>query len=694
MLHRHDWVETAEEAGSGVARPEVLVADDFQDKRARGAVIGTLAVKGGVRRGRDIERQIAIDHGALRFQPLVRPGWGRQGISYGPFQREAGLVLLVSITNGHNTSQGSPLPDDLARRLYRWLRGPGIDPWPGRLVALIRAPRKRLTLRRFWWWTLSTSRTYRGSNIDENLAVGWFPSEAPINPVEEGCGFVVHAAEGENGELWARVGKQCLSAFRRLKNVHVYYVVALREQGAVYYAAADQKAHGLAAFPMMRPIAIDPFNKDEKLFAGVHQSALGQIGFRVDTRVQAVQVGLIPQFSTLFGTAHAADALVEGWPGQIAAIGGRWHFSQDAGDNLSVVDPGRPSGLIHGLLAIGAVSDVCGLVCRFRDNDNFWVLKLSTLGWTLVRKQSGKEITIATGTEHALRSCSTHSVQILDWNGQVSCFLDGVRLFEASVNADSVENATGVGIWKSFDSEPRWHNFEAHPCEVPIPFMAPLGAPWNQLGATLSYADGFTGTAGELDRRTSELGDGQWARTLGTGVIDVDGLGSARVRASVDRPNPGRTFYSLPWDLPGFADLEATIEPPGERRGQDQRGRAGLLFWQDSDNYVCVTTWLDDVYQGASISVFIKRLGFEELYDAVWTNVADKVVWGKPFRMRVAFDGNRFAILIDDELVMQRSLTDIYPDDAALQILRVGLAVNWEWGDDTGSVFTSFKARR
>ena len=358
-MHRHDWVETAEEAKSGVAGPEVLVADDFQDERARGAVIGTLAVKGGVRRGRDIERQIAIDHGALRFQPLVRPGWGRQGISYGPFQREAGLVLLVSITNGHNTSQGSPLPDDLARQVYRWLRGPGIDAWPGRLVSLIHAPRKRLTLRRFWWWALSTSRTYRGSNIDENLAVGWFPSEAPINPVEEGCGFVVHAAEGENGELWARVGKQCLSAFRRLKNVHVYYVVALREQGAVCYAAADQKAHGLAAFPMMRPIAIDPFNKDEMLFAGVHQSALGQIGFRVDTRVQAVQVGRIPEFSTLFGTAHAADALAKAGRGKSLQSGGGGIFRRTLAITYPSVDPGRPSGLIHGLLAIGAISDAC-----------------------------------------------------------------------------------------------------------------------------------------------------------------------------------------------------------------------------------------------------------------------------------------------------------------------------------------------
>lgn len=693
-MQRHDWLEPGEEVKTDHALPEVIVVDNFEDNRARGTVIGTHATKGGVRRGCDIERQVAIDHGALRFQPLVRPGWGRQGIAYGPFQREAGLVLLVSVTNGHNTSQGSPLPDDIARRFYRWLRGPGIDPWPSRMIALIRSPRKRLTLRRFCWWALSTSRTYRGPNINENLAVGWFRSEAPVNPLEDGCGIVVHAAEGENGELWARVGNRCLSAFRRLKNVHIYYVVALREQGAIYYAAADQNAVGVAAFPMMRPIAIDPFNKDEELFAGVHQAALGQIGFRVDTRVQAIQIGRIPDFSTEFGLAHAADARDVGVPGQSAVIGGRWRGLRDGGANISIVDPGRPSGLIHGLVRTDGVSGECGLVWRFRDADNFWLLKLSALGCSLVSKQSGEEITIAKNSEFALREGCSHSVQILDWDGQVNCFLDGARLFEANPGVESVENASGVGIWKSVGSELRWHSFEAHPDEVPIPFVTPLEKHCYQLGRRLSYADDFAGFAGELENRATEFGNGRWARTLGRGIIDVDGRGSARVRASVDKPNPGRTFYSLPWDLPQFGDLEVTIEPPGECRGQDQRGRAGLLFWQDKDNYVCVTTWLDDVYPGASISVFIKRLGFEELYDAIWTNVADKVVWGKPFRMRVTFDGNRFAIMIDDEYVMQRALTDVYPDDPPLQILRVGLAANWEWGDDTGSVFTSFKARR
>ena len=40
----------------------------------------------------------------------------------------------------------------------------------------------------------------------------------------------------------------------------------------------------MAALPMMRPIAIDPFNSDALVYAGVHQCVLGQIGFRVDTR--------------------------------------------------------------------------------------------------------------------------------------------------------------------------------------------------------------------------------------------------------------------------------------------------------------------------------------------------------------------------------------------------------------------------
>ena len=96
---------------------------------------------------------------------------------------------------------------------------------------------------------------------------------------------------------------------------------------------------------------------------------------------------------------------------------------------------------------------------------------------------------------------------------------------------------------------------------------------------------------------------------------------------------------------------------------------------------------------GASIAVFTKRHGFEELYDAVWTMVADKIFWGRPFRLRVSFDGDNFFVLLDGEPILQRALKDLYPEDEALRIKRVGLVINWEWGDDTGSSFHSFRAR-
>jgi hypothetical protein len=700
-LLRHGAVEPIEELTPVGGQAVTLVVDDFKDNRARGTVVGSSGASGAIRRGRDIEHQIAIDHGALRFQPLVKPGWGRQGIAYGPFRREDGLVLAVSITNGHNTSQSSPIPEHIIKRLYRWLVGPEIDPWPGRLVALVRGPRRKGILRRFWWWVRSWNRTNGQTKIDENLAVGWFTSEAPTDPLVNGCGFVIHAAEGENGELWARVGKHCLSAFRRLKNLRTYYVVVLREQGAIYYAAAGQEAHGLAGLPMMRPIAVDPFNRDERLFVGIHQSALGQIGFRVDTRVHGVHIGRMPEFARS-GTAHAADSLGEhGVPAGMAEVGGAWRIlrgrrhdsATDDTDTLAVLDPSRPSGLVHMLVDTGDVTGACGVAWRIRDRDNFWLLKISADDIALVRREQGAEVVVAKDTRPSLQPGSTHSIQILDWDDEVSCHLDGRRLFAASLTHEMLEDATAVGVWTSGDGEMRMRRFEAHPREVPFPSTVRFKAPWKRFGERVSFADHFTGPPGEMEGRAPSKGRGSWEKTLGAGIVDVDGQGQARVRATSSRPNRGRTFYSLPWSKPGFADLEVSITPPGDCRGQDHRSRGGVLFWQDTDNYLCVTTWLDDVHQGASISVFIKRFGFEELYDAIWTNVADKVVWGKRFVLRTAFDGNCFNIFVDGEPIMQRSLTDVYPDDPPLRIARVGLAVNWEWGNDTGSTFETFTAR-
>jgi hypothetical protein len=102
---------------------------------------------------------------------------------------------------------------------------------------------------------------------------------------------------------------------------------------------------------------------------------------------------------------------------------------------------------------------------------------------------------------------------------------------------------------------------------------------------------------------------------------------------------------------------------------------------------------LSDAYEGASIALFSHLNGYEELYDAIWTMVWTKIDWGTPLRLRIAFDGMRFTVWIDGEPVLQRALTDLYPRQSRLRITRVGLAVNWEWGDDTGSLFKDFVAR-
>ncbi|TJW83564.1 MAG: DNA-binding protein, partial [Mesorhizobium sp.] len=193
----------------------------------------------------------------------------------------------------------------------------------------------------------------------------------------------MHAAEGENGELWTRVGDRCLSAFRQLKNIEVHYLIALRESGAVYYAAAMEGAHGVAAVPMMRPIAIDPFNGDALVYAGVHQCVLGQIGFRVDTRVHAIQIQHLEDFARPFGTAHAGDSLTENDNvGDMAELGGIWRalhgnihrtvagaLTRDD-HAMAILDAGASSGLVHVLVDTGQAAAAAGLVWRGCDREN------------------------------------------------------------------------------------------------------------------------------------------------------------------------------------------------------------------------------------------------------------------------------------------------------------------------------------
>jgi len=234
---------------------------------------------------------------------------------------------------------------------------------------------------------------------------------------------------------------------------------------------------------------------------------------------------------------------------------------------------------------------------------------------------------------------------------------------------------------------------EAHPRQMPIPSLLDLGKPWFRSGESLRVSDDFVGETAELDGRRTPVGGKRWKRILGDGRFELTGAGSVRVCASRERPAPGRVMYTLDWDHEELADIEVIITPPGSGRGEGENGLAGVVAWQDDDNYVTINSWICDGYPGASISCFFKIRGWEDLYDAIWSNVGSRVRHGHPYRLRLVFDGMHYLVFVDDEPVVYRALTDVYDDCKRLSIRRVGIITNWEWGLDTGSVFRDFRVR-
>ncbi|MBX3376951.1 MAG: hypothetical protein KF678_08110 [Phycisphaeraceae bacterium] len=692
---------------SGISRVEhrLLLDDTFSDPRSRGSVVGSpvLDARGGMRLGVDVERVMSIDHGKLRIEPLARPGWGRAGIAYGPYQRVAGLALAVKIDNGHNMSQTCQLRSWI-RQTVRWFRGSETDPPYVRLLRWV-GHRPRMTFaRKLHRWYESRTRSRPLPTIRENLAVGFFPSPAPTDPLPTGNGLGVHASEvHDNGELWAGVRDRCVSACTSLQNLTMYYIVVLREQGAVYYAASLPGAHAVGGYPEMRPVAVDPFNVDRELYAGVHQAVLGEIGFTMDTRVHGVRVA---DLGESFHTGHAADGLLGEGPleGSPAAIGGSWRgegFERTAAGVRAVgpsaiawIETGLPSGLTHVMITPAAASRPPGVAFRMKDRNNLWAFFADDLGSRLAVCLAGEWKTIAEGGP-PLVAGRPSSVQVLDDGKEFTISVDGVMAFGKRIADLRLGAETRAGlIGQAADGESRLRDFEAHPRQVPMPTVLDMGPPWKAEGTQIRVRDLFTGPNSDLARHETTYGGREWRHDIGRGTFEITGNGSARVNASIGVPSPGRTVYTIPWDEPDFADVDVEMTPPGTRRGETHRGRSGFVFWQDRLNYFMINLWLHDNLETTSISTFFCINGFDDLYDAIWTCTGPvRMTWGVPFRLRAVFDGDNFLIRVNGEPVLYRSLSDVYPREPRMKINRVGLLANWEWGTDTGTVFRDFIVR-
>ncbi|RMD61097.1 MAG: hypothetical protein D6824_08460, partial [Planctomycetota bacterium] len=292
----------------------------------------------------------------------------------------------------------------------------------------------------------------------------------------------------------------------------------------------------------------------------------------------------------------------------------------------------------------------------------------------LVRSAGGESTTLAT---HNLPArAGDLEIQALDDGAAVSCAIDGVQAFDGpvAVERSDAEGAALVELEAPVEARCLVVPRAVQPLRE-LAVEAPTVRPAGQVVA----ADDFAGTEGDINGRTTPLGALPWRRRWGRGVFERTGSGQLRVRASVAAPCPGRTIYALPWRHAGGVEASVVITPPGTARGQRERCRAGFAFLQDQRNMLLVNVWLDDRYNTTSISTFYRFAGFEDIFDAVWSCMGERrVVWGRPFELRVRFDEERFLACVDGEPILVRAVSDVQPWRRRLQVREVGLLANWE----------------
>jgi hypothetical protein len=693
----------AEEMGE--ERP--MVSDDFTDSRPEGAVIGTASTSGHKRLGVDVEGVLSIDNGALRIAPLIDAGFNRAGLAYGPFVTQPGLAFAVYMLNGHNTAQAEPLPDSFRKRMDFWFNGSGSDSRKERLVRWFLSGRVRRALRQFRRWK-HTAKGRPVALLDENLAVGWFPSSSPPDPRKEGHPFIMHALGPENGYLWAGAASHRTRSLRGVQNVPLYYVAVIRAESIIYYVSSVDGVVGLPPHPWLRPIAVDTQPCPDELYLGIHQSVLGQIGWRIDSRVRGIRVAQIPGYQAWHGGAHAADRLE--YPpqdGKPAELGGKWKMEVEGRQcglvkaasgsaiTISVLDPAGRSDLIHAVVSPRESNHTkVGVVWRFVDLLNHWRLEFSSGTGRIIHVREGQHQILA-AREYANCNADQRRLQVLDDGNCLMAYFNGEPVSDSWITSEHLSEATKVGIL--FDTSGNTscpiRSFEAHPRQVKLPAMLDMGSLWLRKGTEKVIVDDFSGEHGNLAGRVTPVGGIHWHRVIGEGLIELTGMGAARVRASVEKRCPGRTAYCVDWSYPDYADLEVTITPPGNQRSKKDQTTAGFILYQDAENYVTVNAYRADYYPGGSVSSFFKFGGFEDIYDAVWSNVAERIGFGKPARLRLCCDGEQYSVFINDETVLYRAFRDVYPNVAPLKIHKVGLIANWEFGTDTGSMFKHFNAR-
>ncbi|MEI7687138.1 MAG: hypothetical protein WCL32_19135 [Planctomycetota bacterium] len=113
--------------------------------------------------------------------------------------------------------------------------------------------------------------------------------------------------------------------------------------------------------------------------------------------------------------------------------------------------------------AIKGVSDQGGgLVWRFQDANNYYVCRMNPLedNYRLYKVVDGKRIQLATREGLKVLVNEWHILKVKHVNGTIECFLDGMKMLEATDAA--IAGAGKVGVWSKADAQTYFDNLTIH----------------------------------------------------------------------------------------------------------------------------------------------------------------------------------------------------------------------------------------
>jgi hypothetical protein len=361
--------------------------------------------------------------------------------------------------------------------------------------------------------------------------------------------------------------------------------------------------------------------------------------------------------------------------------------------SLAVLSSEEEIGLVHAVVIRDNPRCCFGLTMRVSDAANLIRVSLIEDRCELYEVSDGVPKMLASASGIEIRSGCPVPMQMTIDDRAVVCAVNG-NVVVRGITSRLAPAPDAAGIFAGEEAlNARIRDFEIHPSRVRLPESLCCSPVEVLSGGDVLVSERFEGPRRPLDGKVTSTGSEIWTRCIGSGQIEVTGEESARVVGSPAQPNPGRTALSIPWHSPDLADLEVKMTVPGASVGEWHKPRGGFLFWQDKDNFLIVSLWRGDEYPGASVSTFLTADGFEELYDAVWTNIGRRAWYGDCVSLRVTFDGRQYIAEIDGNPVLYRRVDDFYPRLTRFAIRRVGIVANWEWGNDTGTVFREFVAR-